>query len=79
MKYAARMFSLVICVVMVATMFSFAPGVFAAESGEEPAEYQISVIPRNRFCRSGNGNGRDCCKGCQSDCYAGQRLWRFLY
>ena len=39
------MFSLVICVVMVATMFSFAPGVFAAESGEEPAEYQISVIP----------------------------------
>ena len=34
------MFSLVICVVMVATMFSFAPGVFAAESGEEPAEYQ---------------------------------------
>ena len=45
MKYAARMFSLVICVVMVATMFSFAPGVFAAESGEEPAEYQISVIP----------------------------------
>ena len=27
MKYAARMFSLVICVVMVATMFSFAPGV----------------------------------------------------